>query len=62
MVGRISAQFDLNFNRHHDNAWGMFGFVEFEEDPEVLEALLAAAAGWLRERGRERMVGPRTSR
>jgi hypothetical protein len=58
VVGRVSAQFDLNFNRHHDNAWGMFGFLEFEEDPEVLEALLAAAAGWLRERGRDRIVGP----
>ena len=28
------------------------------DDPEVLEALLAAAEGWLRERGMERMVGP----
>ena len=36
----------------------MFGFLEFEEDPEVLAALLDAAAAWLRERGRDRMVGP----
>jgi len=36
----------------------MFGFLEFEEDAEVLEALLEAAAGWLREHGRDRMVGP----
>ncbi len=31
--------------------WGMFGFLEFEDDPEVLRALLDAAEGWLRERG-----------
>jgi hypothetical protein len=58
VVGRVSAQLDLNFNRYHDNSWGMFGFLEFEEDPEVLGALLRAAEGWLRERGRDRMVGP----
>jgi hypothetical protein len=58
VVGRISAQVDTNFNEFHGNAWGMFGFLETEEDAEVLAALLDAAAGWLRERGRDRMVGP----
>ena len=58
MVGRISAQIDRAFNDFHDNAWGMFGFLELEDDPEALGALLDAAAGWLRERGRDRMVGP----
>jgi GNAT superfamily N-acetyltransferase len=58
VVGRLSAQIDLNFNAFHDNAWGMFGFLELEEDPEVLRALLDAAAEWLRTRGRDRMVGP----
>ena len=28
------------------------------DDPEVAAALIAAATGWLRERGRERMLGP----
>jgi len=58
VVGRISAQIDHAFNEHQRNAWGQFGFLEGEEDPEVFGALLAAAAGWLRERGRDRMVGP----
>ena len=58
VVGRLSAQIDLHFNAFHDNAWGMFGFLELEEDPEVLRALLDAAAEWLRARGRDRMVGP----
>ncbi len=58
VVGRISAQIDRNFNDYQHNDWGMFGFLEFEEDPEVLAALLDAAAGWLEQRARDRMVGP----
>jgi len=57
-VGRISAQIDTAFNDFQGNAWGMFGFLELEEDLDVLRALLGAAEGWLRERGRDRMVGP----
>ncbi|HEV3375840.1 MAG TPA: hypothetical protein VG126_01015 [Thermoleophilaceae bacterium] len=58
VVGRISAQINAAFNEAQDNAWGMFGFLEVEEDREALAALLDAAAAWLRERGRDRMVGP----
>jgi hypothetical protein len=58
VVGRISAQIDHAFNDYHENDWGMFGFLELEEDGEVMGALLGAAAGWLRERGCQRMVGP----
>src|SRR5215218_9631805 len=58
VVGRVSAQVDHAFNAHHGNAWGMFGFLEVEDDREVLAALLGAAEGWLAARGRDRMVGP----
>ncbi len=58
VVGRVSAQIDHAFNEFHGYAWGMFGFLEFEEDQEVLDALLSVAADWLRERGCDRMVGP----
>jgi GNAT superfamily N-acetyltransferase len=58
VVGRVSAQVDRAFNHYHDARWGMFGFLEFEDDPEVLDALLARAELWLRERGCDRMVGP----
>jgi len=58
VVGRISAQVDHAFNDYHQSDWGMFGFLELEEDPEAIQALLAAAEGWLRERGCDRMVGP----
>jgi GNAT superfamily N-acetyltransferase len=57
-VGRISAQVDRNFNSFQSNDWGLFGFFECEDDPEAAQALLDAAAAWLRERGRDRMVGP----
>ncbi len=58
VVGRITAQVDERFNEFHDNDWGMFGFFECEDDPEVAAALLEAARGWLRERGRDHMIGP----
>jgi GNAT superfamily N-acetyltransferase len=58
VVGRISAHIDRNFNEFQQNDWGLFGFFEAEDDPEVAGALLEAAAAWLRERGRDRMVGP----
>jgi catechol 2,3-dioxygenase-like lactoylglutathione lyase family enzyme len=57
-VGRISAQIDHAFNRYHSNSWGMFGFLEVEDDPETFGALLDTAGAWLRERGRNRMIGP----
>ncbi len=58
VVGRVSAQVDRAFNEFHASNWGMFGFLEFEDDQEVLDALLVAAEHWLRERGCGRMVGP----
>ncbi len=58
VVGRVTAQIDRAFNEFHHSRWGMFGFLEFEDDQEVLDALLDAACTWLRQRGCERMVGP----
>ncbi len=58
VVGRITAQVDFEFNRYHSSRWGMFGFLDFEDDQEVVQALLAAAEGWCRAHGCDRMVGP----
>jgi GNAT superfamily N-acetyltransferase len=58
VVGRVSAQVNHAFNDYQQKNWGWFGFLEFEDDQEVLDALLGAAEAWLRERGKERMVGP----
>ncbi len=58
VVGRITAQIDFAYNQFHGTRWGMFGFLELEDDPAILDALLAAAESWLRLRGCDRMVGP----
>jgi GNAT superfamily N-acetyltransferase len=58
VVGRISAHVDHNLNAFQDNNWGLFGFFECEDDPEAARALVDTAEAWLRERGRDRMVGP----
>jgi GNAT superfamily N-acetyltransferase len=58
VVGRISAQYDDAFNAFHGNRWGMFGFLELEDAPDILPPLLDAAAAWLRTHGREHMIGP----
>ena len=57
-VGRITAHIDHRFNEFQDNRWGMFGFFECEDSRETAHALLGAAESWLRERGRDRMIGP----
>jgi GNAT superfamily N-acetyltransferase len=57
-VGRITAHVDHRFNEFQKNDWGLFGFFEAEDDPEIANALLSRAEGWLRERGRDNMVGP----
>jgi GNAT superfamily N-acetyltransferase len=58
VVGRITAQVNHAFNDYQQKNWGWYGFLEFEDDQEVLEALLETAATWLKARDKERMVGP----
>jgi GNAT superfamily N-acetyltransferase len=57
-VGRITAQVDERWDEFQGGNDAMFGFFETAEDPEVAAALLDAAAGWARDRGRERLLGP----
>jgi hypothetical protein len=57
-VGRITAQVDSRWDQFQGGSDGQFGFVEAEDDPEVFDALLGAAEGWVRDRGRERLIGP----
>jgi GNAT superfamily N-acetyltransferase len=58
VVGRLSAQYDDEFNAFHRNRWGMFGFLEIEDAPDILPPLLNAAREWLRAHGRDHMIGP----
>jgi GNAT superfamily N-acetyltransferase len=57
-IGRVSAHVDRNFNEFQGNDWGLFGWFECEDDPDAARALFDAAEAWLRERDRDRMVGP----
>jgi GNAT superfamily N-acetyltransferase len=58
VVGRITAHIDHRWDEFQGGNDGMFGFFDAEDDPEVFGALIDAASGWLRARGRERMLGP----
>jgi GNAT superfamily N-acetyltransferase len=58
VVGRIAAVHDRRHNETHGDRTGFFGFFECVDDPAVAEALLDAAAGWVRQRGRDLLRGP----
>jgi len=58
VVGRIAAIHNRAHNDFHGDKVGFFGFFECVDDDAVAGALFAAAAGWLRARGLERMRGP----
>ena len=57
-IGRITAHVDHRLNVFKSNRWGLFGFFERERDPSAAGALLDATEAWLRERRRDRMLGP----
>jgi GNAT superfamily N-acetyltransferase len=57
-VGRILVSDDPNYNAQHASNVGCFGLFESVDDQAVAHALLEAAAGWLRARGRSSMMGP----
>lgn len=57
-VGRIAATVDRLQDEVHGDRTGLFGWFETENRPATAHALLDAAAGWLRERGRDRVRGP----
>jgi hypothetical protein len=56
-VGRISAQIDRLVLEHMGPGTGQWGMFE-AEDEECAQALLSAAAGWLRAKGMTRALGP----
>ncbi len=58
LAGRISAQVDRSHLALRNDATGFFGFFESIDDQAVADALFAAAASWLREKGMRRSLGP----
>lgn len=57
-VGRIAGIVNGMHLQKYEDATGFFGFFECVEDYAVAEALLDAAADWLREQGLQNMRGP----
>src|SRR5436189_814319 len=58
IVGRIMASDDPNYNALHQSNVGCFGLFESIDDQAVANALFEAAAGWIRRKGREEIIGP----
>jgi GNAT superfamily N-acetyltransferase len=58
IVGTICAHVNHRHNEVHEDKVGFFGFFEVIEDYAVAEALLGAAANWLKEQGMEAIRGP----
>lgn len=58
VLGRILVSDDPRYNQRHGTNTGAFGLFESTDEPMVAQALLEAAAGWLRARGRSTMLGP----
>ncbi len=57
-VGRVLVSDDPHYNQLHGTNVGCFGMFESIEDQNVADALLDAAAQWLRARGRDSIMGP----
>ncbi len=57
-AGRISAHINHLYDEIYDRVTGFFGFFESLPQPQVTAALFQAAADWLRQRGRTRLLGP----
>ncbi len=58
IVGRIMVSDDPNYNALHKSNVGCFGMFESIDDQQVANALFDAAADWLRQLGRDEIMGP----
>jgi GNAT superfamily N-acetyltransferase len=58
IVGRIMASDDPKYNALHQSNVGHFGMFESIDDQQVANALLEAASDWLRQLGRDQIIGP----
>lgn len=59
VVGRIAAIENRRFNAYKGATEAFFGYLEFEDDQTIAEALLASAGEWARRRGLDTLSGPR---
>lgn len=58
VVGRIAAIINHQANEVWQQKNARFGFVDFIDDNEVVDALFAAAFAWAKEKGMENIIGP----
>ncbi|MGD8541671.1 MAG: hypothetical protein PVI39_05220 [Desulfobacteraceae bacterium] len=58
ILGRIAAVMDARHNQFHQERTGFFGMFECIRDFDAAQALLAAAEGWCRDQGMDRIRGP----
>jgi GNAT superfamily N-acetyltransferase len=58
IVGRIMASDDPNYNALHQSNVGCFGLFECINDRNAAAALFEAADSWVREKGRNEIMGP----
>ena len=57
-VGRITAIINPMLNEKTGRKEARFGFVDFTDDTEAVDALFGAAEEWARERGMTEIIGP----
>lgn len=57
-VGRIAGIINRQVNETHGSRTARFGFIDFIDDPEVSQALLAKVENWARSKGMVKIIGP----
>lgn len=58
IVGRIAGMINRRSNETWNQKYARFGFVDFIDDEEVVDALFEAVEKWAREQGMESLQGP----
>lgn len=58
IVGRIAGMINRRSNETWNQKYARFGFVDFIDDEEVVDALFGAVEKWAREQGMESLQGP----
>lgn len=58
VVGRICAIINHKANEAWNSKNGRFGFFDFIDDVEVVDALFNEAESWLKSKGMDRIIGP----
>jgi len=58
VVGRIMSIINSRYNQYKKEKTARFGYLETEEDEEVVQALLGFVEDWARKKGMNMIVGP----